>query len=117
VEVFTAEGHGESEVHGRVAPWLAWSADFAAGPGRSGPATVVVAGSAAAAAGEPWFVRVAEYPGIGSALAWDRPVVLAPGEVLSRRFDIAVADGRLSEAQVTALADELVAPARRQGLS
>ena len=107
VEVFTAEAHGESEVHGRVAPWLAWSADFAAGPGRSGPATVLVAGSAAAAADEPWFVRVADYPGIGSALAWDRPVTLAPGEVLSRRFDIAIADGRLSEAHVAALAGEL----------
>ena len=89
VQVFTAVANGEEEVHGRVAPWLAWSADFAAGPGQSGPATVVITGADAAAAGEPWFVRVSDYPGIGSALAWDRPVVLQPGDVLSRRFDIA----------------------------
>ena len=63
-----------------------------------------------AAAGEPWFVRVRDYPGIGSALAWDRPVVLQPGDVLSRSFAIAIADGRLSQTEVTALADELQAP-------
>lgn len=110
VAVFTAGAAGEDEVHGRVAPWLAWSADFAAGPGRSGPATVVVTSAEAAAAGEPWFVRVRDYPGIGSALAWDRPVVLQPGERLSRRFDIAIADGRHPEAQATTLSDELLTP-------
>src|SRR5215212_6867811 len=108
VDVTAADAHGEDGVHGHVAPWLAWSADFAAGPGVSGPATVVVAAAEAAAAGEPWFVRVRDYPGLGSALAWDHPVVLPPGEVLSRRFDIAISDGRLTTAQSAALAGELV---------
>jgi Family of unknown function (DUF6807) len=76
----------------------------------SGPATIVIAARGAAEADEPWFVRVRDYPGIGSALAWDRPVVLAPGAVLHRRFDVVIADGRLSEAQTTALAAELMAP-------
>ncbi len=58
----------------------------------------------AAAAGEPWFVRVSDYPGLGSALAWDRPVSLRAGDVLTRRFDIAIADGRLTEGEVRALA-------------
>ena len=31
-------------------------------------------------------------------------MVLAPGAVLHRRFDVVIADGRLSEAQTTALA-------------
>lgn len=110
VEVFTAEARGDANVQGSVAPWVAWSADFSAGPGHSGPATIVIAGARAAAAGEPWFVRVREYPGLGSALAWDRPVSLQPGEVLNRRFDIAVADGRLTEAQTTALASKLMTP-------
>ena len=110
VEVFTATARGERDVHGRVAPWVAWSADFTAGPGQSGPATIVIAGAGAAAAGEPWFVRVREYPGLGSALAWDRPVSLQPGDVLHRRFAIAIADGRLTEAQTKALASRLVAP-------
>lgn len=62
----------------------------------------------AAAAGDPWFVRVADYPGIGSALAWDRRLVLPPGAVLSRRFQVAVADGRLTAAQAAALAGGLL---------
>jgi hypothetical protein len=36
-------------------------------------------------------------------------VSLQPGDALSRRFDIAIADGRLTEAQTVALADELLA--------
>jgi predicted dehydrogenase len=110
VQVFTAQARGEDEVHGSVAPWLAWSADFTAGPGVSGPATIVVTAPDAAVAGEPWFVRVRGYPGIGSALAWDRPTVLPPGAEIRRRFDVAVADGRLSEEQIEALAAELMAP-------
>ena len=108
VEVFTDHARGEDEVHGTVAPWVAWSADFAAGPGISGPATIVLAAPDAVEAGEPWFVRVRGYPGIGSALAWDRPTVLPPGAVLRRRFDVAIADGRLTDAQAKALAAELM---------
>jgi hypothetical protein len=104
VEVFTAEARGEDEVHGSLAPWLAWSADFAAGPGISGPATIVIAAPDAAAAGEPWFVRVRDYPGIGSALAWDRPAILAPDAELRRRFMVTICDGRLGEAEVSKLA-------------
>jgi predicted dehydrogenase len=110
VQVFTDQARGEVAVHGTVAPWVAWSADFAAGPGMSGPATIVIAAPGAAQAAEPWFVRVHNYPGIGSALAWDRPLVLSPGTVLRRRFDIAIADGRLTEAQTRALAAELMTP-------
>ena len=62
----------------------------------SGPATLVVVSPDAADARDPWFVRVRDYPGLGSALAWDRPLVLPPGGVVARRFDVAVADGRLS---------------------
>jgi hypothetical protein len=111
VEVFTAAARGEVEVHGSLASWAAWSADFAAGPGISGPATIVITAPDAAAAGEPWFVRVRDYPGIGSALAWDRPAILAAGAVLSRRFDVAIADGRLSAAETQELA--AVLPASR----
>jgi hypothetical protein len=50
---------------------------------------------------------VTGYPGLGSALAWDRARRLAAGESLSRSFDIAVADGRLGEAEIAVLADEL----------
>ena len=102
VDVFTPAASGEQGVHGTVAPWVAWSADFAAGPGVSGPATIVVAAVDAARHDEPWFVRVSSYPGLGSALAWDRPVVLNPGQSLERRFDILVVDGRLDSDAVAA---------------
>ncbi len=103
VDVFTPTAQGEQGVHGTVAPWLAWSADFAAGPGASGPATLVVASPDAFGSAEPWFIRVSDYPGIGSALAWDRPLALPAGQSLERRFDILVADGRLDRDAVTAL--------------
>lgn len=113
VEVFTEHNRGEAEVHGRVAPWLAWSADFLAGSGTVGPATLIVASADAATAGEPWFVRAHEYPGFGSALAWDSCRTIGPGEVLPRRFDIAVADGRLAPDDVFRLAARLSAPVPR----
>jgi hypothetical protein len=108
-QVFTAEARGEDSVHGSVAPWLAWSADFAAGPGISGPATIVIAAPDAAAAGEPWFVRARDYPGVGSSLAGDHPAILPACGVLQRRFDVAIADGRLTEAESRELATEVTA--------
>jgi predicted dehydrogenase len=109
-KVFTSAARGEDEVHGSVAPWVAWSADFAAGPGVSGAATIVIRSSDASAAGDPWFVRVSSYPGLGSALAWDRPKLLAAGQVLRRCFHVAIADGRLTEAEAEGLAARLITP-------
>jgi hypothetical protein len=108
VQVFTADAEGERAVQGRVSPWVAWSAHFTAGPGVSGPATVVLASPSAAAAGDPWFVRVRDYPGLGSALAWQDPVVLPPGGELARRFDVAVVDGRLGPDEAAEVAAALV---------
>ena len=108
VEVFTAQAQGEADVHGTVSPWIAWRADFEAAPGLSGPATIVVAAPEAEEAEEPWFVRVSGYPGLGSALAWDRPRRLDPGATLVRRFDIAVADGRLTDRESDWLATDLL---------
>src|SRR4051794_9282976 len=55
---------GERASHGRVAPWLVWSATTA---GR--PFTLVFLPCDERSAADPWFVRVAGYPGVGSALA------------------------------------------------
>ncbi|MDL4820085.1 DUF6807 family protein [Actinomadura opuntiae] len=82
LDVFTAEASGEEAVHGSVTPWLAltsdaWSLVF-----------VQTAGL------DPWFVRVAEYPGVGPALAWDEPLTV-PGR-LERALTVVVADGRLT---------------------
>ncbi|MGV8882647.1 MAG: DUF6807 family protein [Rhodoglobus sp.] len=89
VHVRTPFASGEQAVHGTVAPWVAWSADFA-----EGPATIALASSTT----DPWFVRVDAYPGLGSSLAWDTPAVTP----VARTFRGLVADGRLSDAQVAA---------------
>jgi len=96
-EVFTADHRGESAVHGSVSPWLTWTGDFPAGA-----ASLVFAAPAEAA--DPWFVRLSGYPGVGSALAWDRPVILAAGESARRSFTVWIADGILTPAEAAALA-------------
>ncbi|WP_125612369.1 DUF6807 family protein [Specibacter cremeus] len=91
VYVRTANGAGEDAVRGSRAPWLAWSGQFV-----DGPATLVFT----AQDGDPWFVRVEGYPGVGSALAWDSTVRLEPGESLTRSVGIIVADGTVGNDQI-----------------
>ncbi|MFF0307662.1 DUF6807 family protein [Streptosporangium sp. NPDC004379] len=89
-EVFTEDAEGEDRVHGSTAPWLAL-----ASPGW----TLVFAQRS-----DPWFVRTEEYPGVGPALAWERPLVVE--DALARRVVTVVADGRLDRAAAAALAGE-----------
>ncbi|MDF2916502.1 MAG: hypothetical protein K0S70_719 [Microbacterium sp.] len=109
VDVRTPSARGEAAVHGTVAPWLAWSAAFADPIGHSpaapatAEATVALAPADDVSAGDPWFVRVAGYPGIGAALAWDRAVAASPSAPVRRAYRLLVADGRLSDAEVGAL--------------
>ena len=101
--IFTSDAEGEPAVHGSVAPWLAWTASFGEVPGiRSGQSATLVF-SAPAEADDPWFVRSSGYPGVGSALAWDRPVALAAGETLRRSLSVWVCDAELSPAAVESL--------------
>ncbi|CAM5578121.1 PmoA family protein [Streptomyces pilosus] len=93
-EVFTARAEGVSEVHGRTADWIAL-----AGSGW----TLVFAGVTEATRQDPWFVRTAEYPGVGSSLAHDARLPLPPGETVVRRIVTVVADGRLTPDEAAAL--------------
>jgi hypothetical protein len=79
--VRTASGTGESRVHGVVAPQLTW-ADPAAGFSLTFTSDD----------GDPWFVRVADYPGVGLQLAAEEPVVLQPGGAVTRSLRVLVAD-------------------------
>ena len=95
-EVFSADAEGEDAVHGSSAPWVACrSADPDAW-------TVAVAGRDDATRADPWFVRVADYPGLGSQLAAEHPVRLAPGTSTTRSFRALVADGTPSREEITA---------------
>ena len=111
--VRTPTAEGEQATHGSVAPWLAWSDPGTAGTrngtgGASGSGAGTAGGAAAftlvfAPADEdtgadPWFVRVDDYPGVGSQLAARAPRVLAPGAALTRGLRTLVADGLLDDA-------------------
>ena len=111
--VRTATAAGEQAVHGAEAPWLAWSVaglgadDSSASGGRGGSGrdggsgggafTLVFAPADAATRADPWFVRVGDYPGVGSQLAGHAPVVLAPGAALTRGLRTLIADGVLDD--------------------
>jgi hypothetical protein len=100
LEVCTPHARGEAAVHGRVAPWLA--ARLRIGADR---ATLLVRPLDPRSAADPWFVRVAGYPGLGAALAWDEPVTVEPGRPLHRGYRLAIADGDVDlPALVTAAA-------------
>lgn len=101
VEVTTPLGSGEDAVHGSRpadgARWLAWRATVG-----DSPVTVAVAPGDDVTAQDPWFVRVSSYPGIGSALAWDRPLLVGEGSPVRRTFTWVFADGRLPDHAVEA---------------
>lgn len=100
--VFTPDAHGEEAVHGATSRWVA----FAAG-GRA-PFTVALSGLdsdidgglGGASRGDPWFVRVAGYPGLGAQLAATEPVRLAVGAATTRCYRALVADGELGREEV-----------------
>ncbi|HWD61250.1 MAG TPA: DUF6807 family protein [Humibacter sp.] len=103
VEVFTADASGEDAVNGSVAPWLAWSARLVGEAGRSGEASIVLASGDPVTASDPWFVRVRDYPGLGSSVAWDAPIPV-PASGLARSYRAAVVDGRVSAHTASAIA-------------
>ncbi|GAA2205900.1 hypothetical protein GCM10009850_013580 [Nonomuraea monospora] len=88
----------EQAVHGSLSPWLAMEGTTPEGRDW----TLVFA----QADGDPWFVRVEEYPGVGQALAWDRPLTFET--TLTRRVVTAVLDGRLDADAASAVAAELL---------
>ncbi|RCV48700.1 DUF6807 domain-containing protein [Marinitenerispora sediminis] len=93
---------GEEALHGSRAPWLAMSGEAPGGV----PWTLVFL--ACAPDPDPWFLRAGQYPGVGAALAWDRPLELDAGAWLRRRTATVVLDGRPEAAEL----DTLVTAAR-----
>jgi hypothetical protein len=93
-QVFTAGTEGEAEVHGTRADWLALAGSTW---------TLVFAGATEQTRRDPWFVRTTEYPGVGSSLAHDERLPIAPGDTAVRRIVTVVADGRLDRDGAAAL--------------
>lgn len=84
--VFSGSRDGEAAVHGSAADWLALAGDGW---------TLVFAGATEETRRDPWFVRAAEYPGVGSSLAADRRLPVPAGATVVRRVVTVIADGRL----------------------
>lgn len=100
-EVFTAGTEGEGAVHGARADWLALAgANW----------TLVFAGATEQTRRDPWFVRTAEYPGVGSSLAHEERLPIPAGETVVRRVVTVVADGRLDRGGAAALVRKAVSP-------
>ncbi|WP_081241012.1 PmoA family protein [Streptomyces viridosporus] len=100
-DVFTAGAEGEEAVHGRRADWLALAGSTW---------TLVFAGATEPTRRDPWFVRTAEYPGVGSSLAHDARLPVPPGRTVVRRIVTVVADGRLGRDEAAALVRKAVSP-------
>jgi hypothetical protein len=98
-DVFTPDRQGEPEVHGTRANWLALA---------GATWTLVFAGATHATRHDPWFVRTAEYPGVGSSLAYEQRLPIEPGDTVVRRVVTVVADGRLSRHEAAALVRKAV---------
>ncbi|MFD3991628.1 PmoA family protein [Streptomyces sp. NPDC058583] len=90
---------GEEAVHEARADWVALAGDGW---------TLVFAGATARTREDPWFVRAAEYPGVGSSLAHDQRLPVAAGETFVRRVVTVVADGRLDRDGAAALVRKAV---------
>lgn len=97
--ITTADTSGEAGVHGTVSDWLCWQGTF-----RGSLATLLFLSNDNAA--DPWFVRAEGYPGVGLALAWDRPVLTNREAPVARSVTVLVADGTLTPDAVRTLAAE-----------
>ncbi|BCB86204.1 oxidoreductase [Phytohabitans suffuscus] len=102
-QVLSPAGAGVRPVHGGTAPWLAVTGGDAW--------TVMFVPGDETTARDRWFVRARDYVGVGSSLAWDEPLVLAPDETIERSLVTVVVDGPLTLAAAAALADT-VRPAK-----
>lgn len=107
VNIFSANAEGEDAIHGSTSPWIAWSARFEARPGVCGPATLVFAPADDRSGKDPWVVRCAGYPGVGSAVAWEDREEISDGTAISRSFMVAVIDGALDKEQCAKVASSL----------
>lgn len=83
--VRSASATGEDAVNGSSEPWVLLS-----GTAGGHPYTLIFSGLAD---GDHWFVRSAMYPGVCAAFAFEKVRHLAPGETLSGRHAVLVADG------------------------
>ncbi len=84
-------------MHDSLSPWLAWSDELLG-------FAVVLAPTDGPTEADPWFVRVADYPGLGLQLAARQPLTLPVGGGLARGLRALVVDGPHDGGEVRAWA-------------
>nr|WP_265520402.1 DUF6807 family protein [Oerskovia sp. JB1-3-2] len=97
--VLSATGVGEELAHGSTSPWVAFVQDH-----ETGPTTLLLLQHGAPHTVRPWFVRAAEYPGAGPALAWDEPLTVPAGSTLEIGLSAVLVDHALSLEEAAHLA-------------
>ncbi len=65
-------------------------------------ATILLMPTDPVTASDRWFVRSSGYPGVGSSLAWDKPVEVVRSRPVRRGFRAIIADGRCDPADLLA---------------
>jgi hypothetical protein len=103
IHVLGPDRSGERHLHGQRTPWLALTGNAV------GPWTLIFIADPSGLDIDPWFVRSRDYAGVGSALAWNLPLLLACGATLRRRVITVIAGGRLGSRQVEAVAAAVAA--------
>lgn len=98
--VLSPGGNGVASVHGQTADWVAVTGT----PRDGGPWTMLFVPGDEITAQDRWFVRARDYIGVGSCLAWEQPLVLAPGESIARHIVTVVVDGAVTAATAEELA-------------
>ncbi|WP_084079463.1 DUF6807 family protein [Demequina sp. NBRC 110057] len=96
--VLSAAGEGEEAAHGSRSPWLAFVQEH------EGAATTWLAVQHGQP--RPWFVRAAEYPGAGPALAWDAPLEIPAGGTIEIGLTTVLLDRALDAGEAAAVAAE-----------
>jgi len=102
--ITTPDGEGQG-LMGTQAPWLAYSGEH---DGADGHATLVFAHApendhAGERGAHPahWFVRDEPFAGVAPSWAFHDELELAPGDTLTRRYRVVVADGVWERQEIT----------------
>lgn len=88
-QILTAEGGGP-ETMGQESPWLAYTGEHDEVDG--GGTVLFFAGRSTAPVPLKWFVRNEPYPGVNPSPAFDKEIVLGPGESFQLAHRVVVAD-------------------------
>ncbi|MEN3614516.1 DUF6807 domain-containing protein [Plantactinospora sp. ZYX-F-223] len=97
--ILSPAGTDVRSVHGSTAAWVAVTS-----MSDGSPWTMLFVHPDETTAQDRWFVRARDYLGVCSSITWDRPLVLAPGEITIRRLITVIVDGSLSFATAAELA-------------